>query len=48
MDLAEQAKDLRAKPHNKQLRELITQDQEDIKVLKDSIQRIQEGTFYWR
>ena len=36
-DLAEQAEDLRAAPHNKRLRELVTQDQEDIKVLEDSI-----------
>ena len=47
-DLAGQAKQLRAKPHNERLRELITQDQEDIKVLEDSIRRIQEGTFRGR
>ena len=47
-DLAERAEDLRAAPYNKQLRELVTQDQEDINVLEDSIRRIQEDMFYWR
>ena len=47
-DLAEWAENLRAAPHKKRLRDLVTQDQEDIKVLEDSIQRIQEDTFYGR
>ena len=47
-DLAGRAKQLRAKPHNERLRELITQDQEDIKVLEDSIRRIQKGKFCGR
>ena len=36
-DLACRAKQLREKPHTERLRELITQDQEDIKVLENSI-----------
>ena len=36
-DLTERAEDLKAAPYNKRLRELVLQDQEDIKVLEDSI-----------
>ena len=47
-DLAERAEDLKQARYNKWLRELVLQDQDDVKVLEDSIQSIQEGTCNWR
>ena len=36
-DLADRAEDLKAAPYNRQLKELVLQDQDDIKVLEDRI-----------
>ena len=44
-DLASWAKQLKGKPNNQKMRELINQDQEDIKDLEDTIRRIKEDTF---
>ena len=44
-DLASLFRQLKGKPNNQKIKELISQDQADIKDLEDAIQRIKEGTF---
>ena len=44
-DLASLLRQLKGKPNNQKIKELISQDQGDIKYLEDAIQRIKEGTF---